>query len=408
MAIYITFAHWNINITTMNRSILTLGLALSLFALTTSCKQETKWSQRMADSEMQRFPQLYQFDHGKRLYFGYTQGLGATAMLKMWHYTGQQKYYDYVYQWGDTIIGPQGQIHLYKPEDYNLDFINSGKALFELYAQSGEERFRMAIDSLMDLQMRRQLRTPQGGFWHKKRYTQQMWLDGLYMASPFLAQYAVTFDEPAWIDDVIHQLTLVGEHTYDANTGLFYHAWDASHQQAWANPETGCSPNFWGRSIGWYAMALVDDLDFIPQDHPRRGEVLELVRKVAEGMLRWQDKETGLWYQVVDKGQLEGNYLESSVSAMMMYFYAKACNKGYLPRETYWPVANAVLDGLIAHRIVENADGSISLTQCCAVAGLGGNPYRDGSFDYYIHERIRDNDGKATGPFILGCIELDR
>ncbi len=392
----------------MNRSILTLGLALSLFALATSCKQETKWSQRMADSEMQRFPQLYQFDHGKRLYFGYTQGLGATAMLKMWHYTGQQKYYDYVYQWGDTIIGPQGQIHLYKPEDYNLDFINSGKALFELYAQSGEERFRMAIDSLMDLQMRRQLRTPQGGFWHKKRYTQQMWLDGLYMASPFLAQYAVTFDEPAWIDDVIHQLTLVGEHTYDANTGLFYHAWDASHQQAWANPETGCSPNFWGRSIGWYAMALVDDLDFIPQDHPRRGEVLELVRKVAEGMLRWQDKETGLWYQVVDKGQLEGNYLESSVSAMMMYFYAKACNKGYLPRETYWPVANAVLDGLIAHRIVENADGSISLTQCCAVAGLGGNPYRDGSFDYYIHERIRDNDGKATGPFILGCIELDR
>lgn len=408
MAIYITFAHWNINITTMNRSILTLGLALSLFALATSCKQETKWSQRMADSEMQRFPQLYQFDHGKRLYFGYTQGLGATAMLKMWHYTGQQKYYDYVYQWGDTIIGPQGQIHLYKPEDYNLDFINSGKALFELYAQSGEERFRMAIDSLMDLQMRRQLRTPQGGFWHKKRYTQQMWLDGLYMASPFLAQYAVTFDEPAWIDDVIHQLTLVGEHTYDANTGLFYHAWDASHQQAWANPETGCSPNFWGRSIGWYAMALVDDLDFIPQDHPRRGEVLELVRKVAEGMLRWQDKETGLWYQVVDKGQLEGNYLESSVSSMMMYFYAKACNKGYLPRETYWPVANAVLDGLIAHRIVENADGSISLTQCCAVAGLGGNPYRDGSFDYYIHERIRDNDGKATGPFILGCIELDR
>lgn len=393
----------------MNRRFFSLALALSLFlVLSTSCQKAPKWSQRMADSEMQRFPQLYQFDHGKRLYFGYTQGLGATAMLKMWHYTGQQKYYDYVYQWGDTIIGPEGQIHLYKPEDYNLDFINSGKALFELYAQSGEERFRMAIDSLMDLQMRHQLRTPEGGFWHKKRYTQQMWLDGLYMASPFLAQYAVTFDEPAWIDDVIHQLTLVGEHTYDDNTGLFYHAWDASHQQAWANPETGCSPNFWGRSIGWYAMALVDDLDFIPQDHPRRGEVLELVRKVAEGMLRWQDKETSLWYQVVDKGELVGNYLESSVSAMMMYFYAKACNHGYLPRETYWPVANAVLDGLIKHRIVENADGSITLTHCCAVGGLGGNPYRDGSFDYYIHERVRDNDGKATGPFILGCIELDR
>lgn len=390
----------------------TMCMALTLLTvmlLGTSCQpKEQLWSVRMAESEMQRFPQMYQFDHGKRLFFGYTQGLGAYAMLEMWRYTGEQKYYDYVYQWGDTIIAADGRIHLYRPDEYNLDFINSGKVLFDLYAQTGEERFRMAMDSLMDLQMRQQLRTPEGGYWHKKRYPQQMWLDGLYMASPFLAEYGVTFNEPQWIDEVIHQLTLVGERTYDEKSGLFYHAWDSSREQAWADPKTGHSPNFWGRSIGWYAMALVDDLDFIPEDHPRRGEVLDLVTKVAEGMLRWQDQETSLWYQVVDKGHLEGNYLEASVSSMMMYFYAKACNKGYLPRETYWPVANAILDGLIAHRIVENEDGTITLTKCCAVSGLGGNPYRDGSYEYYINERIRDNDGKATGPFILGCIELGR
>ncbi|MBO5834805.1 MAG: glycoside hydrolase family 88 protein [Bacteroidales bacterium] len=393
----------------MKKIMLSVLAGMALLSVMTACGPKEKlWSERMAESEMQRFPQLYQFDHGKRLFFGYTQGLGALAMWEMWQYTGDKKYYDYVYQWGDTIIGPEGQIHLFRPQEYNLDFINSGKILFDLYASTGEERFRMAMDTLMDKQMRHQLRTPEGGFWHKKRYTQQMWLDGLYMASPFLAEYGVTFNEPQWIDDVIHQLTLIGDRTYDEKSGLFYHAWDASHQQAWADPQTGRSPNFWGRSIGWYAMALVDDLDFIPVDHPRRGEVLDLVNKLAEGMLRWQDKETHLWYQVVDKGHLEGNYLESSVSSMMMYFYAKACNKGYLPREIYWPVANDILDGLIEHRIVENEDGSISLIKCCAVSGLGGNPYRDGSYEYYINERIRDNDGKATGPFILGCIELNR
>lgn len=392
----------------MIRKAIFCGVSVLAMTVMVSCGgKKEKWSQKMADSEMQRFPKLENFDHGKRLFFGYTQGLGAKAFWAMWQATGDKKYHDYVWQWGDTIIGPEGQIHLYRPADYNLDFINSGKILFDLYAESGQQRFRMAIDTLMDKQLRSQLRTPEGGFWHKKIYPNQMWLDGLYMASPFLAAYGATFNEPACIDEVINQLTLVATHTYNPDKGLFYHAWDSSHEQAWADPETGHSPNFWGRSIGWYAMALVDDLDYIPEDHPRRPEVLAIVKTLAEGMLRWQDEATGLWYQVVDAGDREGNYLESSVSSMMMYFYAKAANKGYLPA-SYKEVANRVLDGLIEHRIVENGDGTISLTQCCAVSGLGGNPYRDGSFDYYVHERIRDNDGKATGPFILGCLELNR
>ena len=191
----------------MKKIMLSVLAGMALLSVMTACGPKEKlWSERMAESEMQRFPQLYQFDHGKRLFFGYTQGLGALAMWEMWQYTGDKKYYDYVYQWGDTIIGPEGQIHLFRPQEYNLDFINSGKILFDLYASTGEERFRMAMDTLMDKQMRHQLRTPEGGFWHKKRYTQQMWLDGLYMASPFLAEYGVTFNEPQWIDDVIHQL----------------------------------------------------------------------------------------------------------------------------------------------------------------------------------------------------------
>ncbi|MDD4430573.1 MAG: glycoside hydrolase family 88 protein [Bacteroidales bacterium] len=401
----------------INKQLTTLLLSIAFVVSGCQQNQQTKqlkaesditlWSVRMAESEMKRFPELWQFDHGRRLFFGYTQGLGAKAMLAMWQATGDEKYYHYVYNWADSIVGAEGRIYLYDPQSYNLDFVNSGKILFDLYAHTGEPRFKMAIDSMMDLQLRNQPRTHQGGYWHKLRYPYQMWLDGLYMAGPFLARYAKDFDSPEWTDEVIHQLTLVGRQTYDPKTGLFYHAWNSNRQEAWANPQTGCSPNFWGRSIGWYAMALVDVLDYIPEDHPRRDEVIELLQKLAAGMLRWQDAGTGLWYQVVDQGQREGNYLESSVSAMMMYTYAKGYNKGYLGKK-YHKAADRVLDGLIAHRIVANEDNTISLTYCCAVSGLGGNPYRDGSFEYYVNERIRNNDGKATGPFILGCLELGR
>jgi unsaturated rhamnogalacturonyl hydrolase len=374
-------------------------LALTLMAYS------KPWSQKMAESEMKRFPQLWQYDYGKRLFFGYTQGLGGLSFEKMYRATGDRKYWDYVYRWADTIIGKDGSIHLYKRSDCNLDFINSGKILFFLYAKTGESRFKMAMDSLI-LQVEVQPRTSDGGFWHKKVYTNQMWLDGLYMASPFLSQYGVTFGKPRYIDEAIHQLLTVAKHTYDSKTGLFKHAWDESRSQKWADPTTGQSPNFWGRSIGWFAMALVDNLDFIPVDHPKRGEVLTVVRTLADGMRRYQDARTGLWYQVVDQGGREGNYLESSVSSMMAYFYAKAANKGYLPKR-YRNVAVKAFRGLVRYRIVEK-NGEYSLTHCCAVAGLGGNPYRDGSYGYYVGEAIRDNDGKATGPFLQACLELGR
>ena len=358
-----------------------------------------------AESEMKRFPEAWQLDHGKRLYFGYSQGVGCTAMLEVWRATNERKYLDYVIEWADTIINDKGEIHLYKVETYNIDYINSGKVLFEVYRQTGNEKYKLAMDRLV-AQMKMHPRTLEGGFWHKLIYQHQIWLDGLYMGSPFLAEYGKTFNEPQWIEDVVNQFLICASHTYDAKTGLYYHAWDESKKQRWANKETGQSPNFWGRSIGWWFMALVDVLDFIPEDHPKRSELIGMIQGLADTLPKYQDK-TGLWYQVLDKGDKAGNYLEASASSMFMYSYAKAVNKGYIDKK-YRKVAEKAYDGLMKELIVKNDDGTLTLTKCCAVSGLGGNPYRDGSFEYYVNERIRDNDAKATGPFIMGCLELGK
>ncbi|WP_197092610.1 glycoside hydrolase family 88/105 protein [Labilibaculum euxinus] len=360
---------------------------------------------QFADSEMKRFPEAWQLDHGKRLYFGYSQGLGCLAMLKVWKETGNSKYLDYVIKWSDSLINENGEIHLYKVESYNIDYINSGKILFDVYKETGNEKYKLAMDRLIQ-QLKMHPRTHEGAFWHKLIYQHQVWLDGLYMGAPFLAQYAVTFDQSDLLDDAINQFVICAKHTRDAKTGLYYHAWDESHNQKWADKITGQSPNFWGRSMGWWFMALVDILDYVPENYPQRKNLLNIVDGVAEALSHYQD-ETGLWYQVLDQGYREGDYLEASASSMYMYCYAKAVNKGYIDKK-YRKTALKAYNGLMNNLIVKNEDGTLSLTKCCAVAGLGGKPYRDGSFNYYVNERIRDNDSKATGPFIMGCLELGK
>ncbi|MBS2097410.1 glycoside hydrolase family 88/105 protein [Carboxylicivirga linearis] len=360
---------------------------------------------RFAESEMQRFPEAWQLDHGKRLYFGYSQGLGCLAMLKMWKQTNDTMYLDYVVDWADTLINDQGEIHKYKVETYNIDYINSGKVLFDVYKQTGNKKYKLAMDRLIK-QLSMHPRTTEGAFWHKLIYQHQLWLDGLYMGAPFMAQYAVTFDKPELMDDAINQFIVCARHTYDEKTGLYYHGWDESKNQQWADKVTGQSPNFWGRSIGWWFMALVDVLDFVPEDHPQRTELINMVKGLVETLPEYQD-DTGLWYQVIDQGGRESNYLEASVSSMFMYSIAKAVNKKYVNKK-YRKIALRAYEGLMKNLIVENEDGTLTLTQCCAVAGLGGKPYRDGSYEYYINERIRENDSKATGPFIMGCLELGK
>lgn len=380
-------------------------LTLFAFAFVMQTTLAQKTAVEFADSEMKRFPEAWQLDHGKRLYFGYSQGVGCQAMLDVWKQTGDRKYLDYVINWADTVINDKGEIHLYKVETYNLDYIKPGTVLFDVWKQTGKEKYKLAMDLLVN-QLKNHPRTHEGAFWHKLIYQHQIWLDGLYMASPFLAEYAVTFNRPELIDDVVNQFIVCAKHTYDAKTGLYYHAWDESKNQRWANKETGQSPNFWGRSIGWWFMALVDVLDYIPAEHPQRPELIKMINGLAETLPKYQDK-TGLWYQVLDKGAVGGNYLEASVSSMFMYGYAKAVNKGYIDKK-YRAVAEKAYDGLMKTLIVKNADGTLTLTKCCAVAGLGGHPYRDGSFEYYVNERIRDNDAKATGPFIMGCLQLGK
>lgn len=360
------------------------------------------YARRFADSEMTRFPQAYQLDHGKRLFFGYSQGVGCCAMLKMWKTTGEKRYYRYVKQWADSLINEKGEIHLYNMATYNLDFINSGKVLFDLYRETSDSRYKKAMDTLIR-QLKNQPRTLEGGFWHKLIYQHQMWLDGLYMASPFMARYGAEFSMPEWIDEAVKQFRLCHAHTYDAKTGLYFHAWDESKSQRWADPETGLSPNFWGRSIGWWFMALVDALDYIPENHPGRADMIGYIQGLAKTLPKYQ--RDGLWYQVIDQPDREGNFPEASVTTQCMYAYAKAVNKGYIEAK-YRKIAEKALKGLKDKLLIENADGTLTLTRCCQVGGLGGNPYRDGSFEYYIGEKMRDNDAKATGPFIMGCLEL--
>ncbi|MGJ1432699.1 glycoside hydrolase family 88/105 protein [Sphingobacterium spiritivorum] len=364
-----------------------------------------KTYQKFADSEIKRFPQAWQLDHGKRLYFGYGQGLACLAMLEVWKATKDKKYLDYVEKWADTIINEKGEIHLYKVETYNLDYINPGKILFELYKQTHKEKYKLAMDRLIH-QLEVHPRTLEGAFWHKLTYQHQIWLDGLYMASPFLAQYGKEFNRPELIDDAINQFLICAKHTYDPATGLYYHGWDESKQQRWANKETGQSPSFWGRSIGWWFMALVDVLDYVPADHPKRAELLKITDQLSATLVKYQDTQ-GLWSQVIDKSKQEGNYQESSVSAMLMYAYAKGVNKGYINLR-YKGIAEKAYKGLMEQLIVTEPNGNLTLTKCCAVAGLGGNPYRDGSYSYYVNERIRDNDAKANGPFIMGCVALNK
>jgi unsaturated rhamnogalacturonyl hydrolase len=335
----------------------------------------------------------------------YEHGLLLQAIEQVARATGETRFHEHVKATVDLFIEPDGGIRTYKLEEYNLDQVNPGKLLFSLYRDTNDERYRRAA-ALLRQQLTHQPRTRSGGFWHKHIYPHQMWLDGIYMAEPFYAAFARTFDEPSAFDDIAHQIVLIERHTRDPDTGLLYHAWDESRQQRWANPETGCSPHFWGRAMGWYAMALVDTLDEFPADHPRHPEIVAILNRLAAAAAQVQDTASGLWYQVLDQGARAGNYHEASASCMFVYALAKGVRQGYLPAR-YLAVARQGFDGIVRNLIAVDAQGLVTLERVCAVAGLGGNPYRDGSYDYYVGERVAANDYKGVGPFILAALEIE-
>lgn len=383
--------------------IISLFFVLNIVQLTA----KPKYYQQMADSEMKRYPASWMIDFSTRLKWDYCNGLELQAIYKVWEKTSDKKYFDYVKSYTDTIIDVNGNITGYKADDYNIDKLNSGKMLFALYEQTKDEKLHKTID-LLRTQMKTHPRTNEGGFWHKKVYPYQMWLDGIYMASPFLAEYAQKFNEPALYDEVAFQIITMAKRSYDPKTGLYYHGWDESRQQRWANPQTGVSPNFWSRSMGWYMMAMVDVLEFLPANHPKRAEIIKILTNLSVSLDKYRDPKTGMWYQVTDKMNEKGNYLESSGSAMFIYSWVKGGQNGYLPK-SFLAKGKVAYNQFVKRFIKENADGTISLTDVCSVAGLGGSPkYRDGSFTYYISEKVRDNDPKAVAPFIMVSALLNK
>jgi unsaturated rhamnogalacturonyl hydrolase len=363
-----------------------------------------KWSVRACDSVMARRPAGFGDN------WDYDTGLVLLGFEHTWRETKERKYFDYVRRTVDPLVDADGKIKGYELEKYNIDEINMGKALFALLAESTDpkekDRYKKAL-GLLRSQMLRHPRTTEGGFWHKGIYPHQMWLDGVYMASPFLAKYAVVFGEPAIFDDVAKQILLAEEHMRDAKTGLLYHGWDESREQRWADPKTGTSPQFWGRSMGWYAMALVDVLELMPQNHPKRTAIVAVLSRLAAALSSVQDKATGVWWQVLDAGSREKNYREASASSMFVYALSKGIKNGWLDKTTYGPVAARGYQGILDQFIEIDGDGQVNVTSICAAAGLGGKPYRDGSYDYYTSIDVVTNEPKGVGAFLLASVERE-
>lgn len=377
-------------------------LVAIILLLLPSCAQKSNepnhpWSIRMAESIMTRHPNVYAD-------WDYVTGTVLKGFEELWRHTGEQRYFDYIKQTVDSVINADGSINDYKLSDYNIDEINEGRMLLLLYKETGQEKYKKAAE-LLRSQLADQPRNSQGGFWHKQRYPYQMWLDGLYMGSPFYAEYGKMFDEPENFDDVVNQFVLIEKHVRDPKTGLLYHAWDEKQEQEWADPQTGLSKIFWGRALGWYGMALVDVLDYLPEAHSGRETLIVILQRLAVAVARVQDDSSGVWWQVVDQPRREGNYLEASVSCMFTYALAKGTRLGYLDK-AYKYVAEKAHQGIIKQFITENPDGTINLTQICKSAGLGYG--RAGSYDYYVHQEERvENDGKGLGPFIMASLEME-
>jgi unsaturated rhamnogalacturonyl hydrolase len=392
--------------------------ALSLPFCFTSCSPNTEkekatllvadslpWAEKMVMSQMLRDGDSLAFSTTFKSNWIYEKGTYLKGLEMLWKQTGNKQYFDYIQKVIDSFV-MEDSIRTYSIDEYNIDHITPGKLLLTLYRETKDEKYAKAAGLLMK-QLEKHPRTNEGGFWHKKRYPYQMWLDGLYMGAPFYAEYSQIFNNPKGLDDVANQFIWMHKHSFDSKTGLLYHAWDESRQQKWADPKTGCSPHFWSRAMGWYVMAIVDVLDILPENHPKRAQILTIFKQTLDALLKVQDAKSGVWYQITNMADKKGNYPEASASCMFAYSLAKGINKAYLDSSYVAPTKKA-FDGILKTFITKDEKGIISLNGICRSAGLGGNPYRDGSFEYYISEPVVANDLKGVGPFIMAAVEWQK
>ena len=389
-------------------------------ARTSAANEDARpWSERAANATIARWPNGRFVPADAHWAWNYELGTLLEGMDTVWLNSADPRYFNYIKSAVDQFVAPDGSISTLKPEENQLDNILLGRQLMLLYGVTQDARYAKAATQLYQ-QLLQQPRTASGGFWHKQRYPNQMWLDGLYMAEPFYAEYAATFHHPEAFDDITHQFVLLNQHARDAKTGLLYHGWDESKQERWADKQTGLSSQFWSRAMGWQMMALVDTLAYYPGDNSGRKELIDQLQQEAAAIVRYQDGATGLWYQVFAKsgaptdrsssvgwkaGQ-KGNYLESSASCMFVYALARGVRQGYLPPH-YLANAERGYKGILNHFIKTGPNGDVSLTDTVKGAGLGGDPYRDGSYAYYIGEKTITNDPKGIGAFLLASTEIE-
>ena len=398
------------------------------------------YSEWLTYSEMKRVPESYLLDFSKKPKWSYVMGIELEGMLDTYLRYGGDDILKYCKMYTDKMIAENGDITGYNILDYNLDNIRTGHFVTRMYQNWPEAKNLLAMQTMMK-QLQDQPRTiADKVFWHKAIYAYQVWLDGIFMGLPFRVLTAPIMEKTqkarknrkapttqSIYDDAVNQLNITYQRTLDPKTGLNRHAYDETRKTFWADKETGLSQHCWGRAQGWFTMALIEVLDALPEDYTRRGEVIDLLKKDFDAILKWQDKKSGLWYQVMDSPKREGNYLESTCSAMFTYALLKAYRKGYVDSQ-YRDAGIKAYKGMIKNFIKVHADKTISLTQCCSVAGLGPaatpeveaamkqinpkgqvkeNKKRDGSYEYYLSEPIRDNDAKGVGPFLWASLEME-
>jgi unsaturated rhamnogalacturonyl hydrolase len=389
---------------------LNFGLYVLLIVLISGCKSKPSNSDidfypmalKMAKSVVERNDSLIIYNNPNSVKWKYDFAMLGQAMCTL---DSGKTYYNYYKDFIDYFVDEAGNIKKYDRTKYNLDYFNPAKGLLKFYKETGDEKYRIAAQTILS-QLKNQPRTSDGGYCHKQIYDGQIWLNSTYMYTPFLVDYANTFNKPNWIDTVLFQLQYTYDVTVDPTDGLMYHAWDETRSQSWADPVTGLSPHKWGRGMGWYMMALADVLELMPEDETKHKNLETIFKNTAKALLKVRDDNTKLWYQVLDMGNEQYNYPETSCSAMFIYAFAKGVNIGVLPQK-YRDIAVESLQSLINHSVITDTDNRLSLTNISGPAGLGVKSYRNGSFEYYINQKQIDNDAKGVAPFIMAITEFN-
>jgi unsaturated rhamnogalacturonyl hydrolase len=349
------------------------------------------WAEKACEALMNKFePEQLPPDR-----FHYHQGVFLSGMEKVWQQTHKKVYFDYIKRWVDSQVQPDGSVKKFNRDE--LDDIQPGVLLFNLYKETGDERYKTALHTLVPL-LKDWNVNEEGGFWHKGRYPNQMWLDGLYMAGPIATMFGKAFDAPEYFDMMTFQALLMHKHTHDEKTGLLFHGWDASKQTPWADPVTGRAPEFWGRAIGWYPVALLEMFEYMPEDHKDKAQLVEITKDLLIALTKFQDPATGLWYQVIDKTDRPDNWLENSCTALFVHAIAKAVRFGYLD-ESYMEYAWKGYQGVI-DTLKFDDNGFVRIGNICIGTGIG-------DYAHYIARPTSENDLHGAGGFLLMCAEMN-